>query len=522
MKVAILGASGIIGQHLMISVPEGVEAVFTSRTGGPLFEALNVTDPHTLSLWLDHTKPTVVVNLMGENRPDEVEKNPCAHALINTDAVRWLASWCGANSAHLIHVSSQAVLDPVNAYGRQKVDAEHLLQERRIDTRLWHYNWTIIRPTFILGIRPFPGIGRENPAERMLSGLETYSVCDRSFSVSFAWDIAAQIWRYALEPGNYRRILQVGLQERLTRCDVAALLGCESTPVKHDSLGLAAPRPLDTTYTNSVVGSWSLSNGILRLKQEWGGRKDDDPAYRAQELAAFLRIPYIQCLAKLTSGFGGLHAAVTEDFNRANPQTNEELLNWYRTTDAYLWELTAYHSDPGFNYAGMIKGIIERLKSEGVRDVLCLGDGTGDLTLACAAAGFHPTYTDLVRSRIWCFALARFAMRLGTKWDAAINALGSGSWTPPMLPAVWQYDAIVSLDFLEHVPNVEQWAYAIWASLKPGGLFCAQNAFAMGSGPQGSMPMHLAVNDRFEKDWDPLLFSIGFVQEGSNWYRKPL
>jgi hypothetical protein len=60
----------------------------------------------------------------------------------------------------------------------------------------------------------------------------------------------------------------------------------------------------------------------------------------------------------------------------------------------------------------------------------------------------------------------------------------------------------------------------IYAALRPGGWLMCQNAFACGSGPDGSIPMHLARNDRFEKDWDPLLLSIGFVQESSNWYRK--
>ena len=89
------------------------------------------------------------------------------------------------------------------------------------------------------------------------------------------------------------------------------------------------------------------------------------------------------------------------------------------------------------------------------------------------------------------------------------------------MPIGCEYDAICSLDFLEHVPNVEDWVLAIFVALKPGGLFCAQNAFACGSGSDGSIPMHLAVNDRFEKDWDPLLTAIGFEQISSNWYRRP-
>ena len=100
-----------------------------------------------------------------------------------------------------------------------------------------------------------------------------------------------------------------------------------------------------------------------------------------------------------------------------------------------------------------------------------------------------------------------------------MSAAMSQEWTPLFEPEA--YDAVVSLDFLEHCVNVTEWIEAIKRTLKPGGLFCAQNAFAIGSGEHGSMPMHLAQNDHFEKDWDPTLFGMGFIQESSNWYRSP-
>jgi len=156
---------------------------------------------------------------------------------------------------------------------------------------------------------------------------------------------------------------------------------------------------------------------------------------------------------------------------------------------------------------------------------LCLGDGIGDLSMILHKSGAAPTYHDLENSLTADFARFRF-------WMYGMSIVESLS--PGWEPGVWhdfeswisgkphpQFHAIVALDFLEHVPNVEDWVEFIWASLAPNGLFCAQNAFNMGSGPTGSIPMHLSRNDHWEKDWDPLLFSLGFVQESSNWYRKP-
>ena len=82
------------------------------------------------------------------------------------------------------------------------------------------------------------------------------------------------------------------------------------------------------------------------------------------------------------------------------------------------------------------------------------------------------------------------------------------------------YDAVVSLDYLEHLPNVEAWTAAIKSSLVPNGIICCQNAFGIGSGPSGSLPMHLPSNDRFEKDWDPHLASLGIRQLSPQLYQR--
>ena len=102
------------------------------------------------------------------------------------------------------------------------------------------------------------------------------------------------------------------------------------------------------------------------------------------------------CREILSQGFGPLHNAVSDDFRKANPKTDAELLDWYRTTEAYIWELSAYHEDPGFNYAGMVNGIAHTLNRaigtdiEG--DVLCLATAQAMQRSPCtglACARYH-------------------------------------------------------------------------------------------------------------------------------------
>jgi dTDP-4-dehydrorhamnose reductase/SAM-dependent methyltransferase len=563
LKVAVLGCGGIIGQHMLISVPESVEPLFVRKHPFPLSHALDLEDWDTTKEWLDREQPHVIVNLAGESRPDVVERDMGAYQAINAMLPERLAEWCDVSDSHLIQVSSQAVFDGnsgpyephrlashthVNCYGVQKAAAEYAIRTASF------LNWTIVRPTFVLGIRPFPALGRENPAESILSGTQKWQVDNRWFSVSFAWDVAEMLWKMAqLRPKG--RILHCGNPERLSRYELARKLNPDAwfEAITHEDFvaeygPLVAERPLDTTYKDAFFET-PLDEGLELLRDCWKQRATDGMSYRAAELSAFLHLPVRTCVQKLAVGFGPLHNAVTEDFRAfmGDPLDNGrigsplDLLDWYRNTEAYLWELTAYHCDAGFNYAGTCEGVITRLKGDRQQKidsgpvlcvgdipiapiieltpyrVLCLGDGVGTLTIKMKEAGFQAMYHDLMDSRTAAFALARFAMRFK---DDTLACLTAGF--DPGGPHITPFDAIVSLDYLEHVPNVEDWVRAIFAALKPGGLFCAQNAFAIGSGPEGDMPMHLSVNDHWEQDWDPMLARVGFVQEAPQWYRKPL
>ena len=170
--------------------------------------------------------------------------------------------------------------------------------------------------------------------------------------------------------------------------------------------------------------------------------------------------------------------------------------------------------DPGFNYAGMCQGITTRLADENRRNVLILGDGIGTLTMKCREAGIAAVYHDLADSRTMQFA----KHRIGSEEFYFCHNL-SIDWNPPALTKDF-YDAVISLDFLEHVTDVEKWTRFVYGTLRRGGLFLAQNAFACGSGPDGSIPMHLARNDKYEKEWVPLLNNVGFGGGIGNWWAK--
>lgn len=518
MKVLIFGASGIIGQHMRLCVPAGIEPVWYRREADPITKGADLEDNDQTYGALYGEMPQVIVNLAGYSDVDAVERDPERSRQLNTFTPDVIADWATGHNAKYIHVSSQAVFGgrasrgeppyyrdspraPLNKYGEQKAEAERLAQAR---------NAVIVRPSFVLGIRPLPHVGRQNPLEAMLDGQQK-QVADRWFSPLMAWDAAELIWdavQFA-QPGEIR---QLGIPQGFSRYEIASLLRKDYyEPVHHGDFPGLAERPENTTYADGKFKR-SLETGLyeaVRGREEWQDR--------VTELALFFGMRFDEALQKFACGFLHHHENVSKDFRAADTSTHAGLLDWYRRTQAYIWELSVYHEDSGFNYSGMVSGIVERLKSEGAKTVLCLGDGIGDATLAFHRAGMRAVYHDLAGSETARYAAFRFWRQTGERLPLHLT----GDFRPPMeLHPYGPFDAVVSLDFLEHVPNVTEWTDFIRAALKAGGLFCAQNAFGLGSGPQGSMPMHLAENDRYEKDWDPLLAALNFTQESSNWYRR--
>lgn len=510
MRVLVLGASGIIGQHMRLCMPPGVEPVWHRRTADRLHVGADLTDRRALARLLHDTWPDVVVNLACEGRVDVVERDASATEYINAQLPAVLAGWAKNARRHLVHVSSQAVFDgwtgpfgpesgtgPINAYGRQKASAEVAMKGNGA--------CTLVRPTFVIGVRPLPHVGRTNPAEDMLAG-QRRQVHDRWFSVLFARDAARLIWDAATRrPGGRHHL---GNPEALSRYSCARRLGCPAEQASHDDFSGAAPRPVNTAYRDSLWLS-GLDEGFRQIMSDWNGTTE-----AAREIALFLGISEAAAQMRLDRGFGAAHAAVRAEFERARPADDDRLLAWYRATEAYIWELTAYHLDRGFNYAGMMHGIAVRLEQLGARRVLCLGDGIGSLTIELTRRGLEATYNDLAGSRTAAFADFRFWRRFGKQMPSVL----SPGWAPA-LGEPGQFDAVVSLDFMEHVVNVPEWVRAARAALRPGGWLVAQNAFGLGSGDHGSIPMHLARNDRYVTEWDSLLAAEGYRQESSNWYQ---
>lgn len=235
---------------------------------------------------------------------------------------------------------------------------------------------------------------------------------------------------------------------------------------------------------------------------------------RADEIAEFLNLPLADVVDRLEKGFHHNHALVAEGFRKVPHTTEAELLDYYRNTEDYIFELSTFHMDEGFNYRGFCEGFVGMFRAHQAKDILVLGDGIGDLSLALHGAGFNVTYHDLEGSRTSEYAQFR-------AWRAFGNDVPKCLWTEGFHPEFGraEWDGICATDYLEHMPNVEEWVEAIVRGLRPGGLLGAQNAFNCGSGEDGSIPCHLSENDKWEHEWAPFMGSQGFHQIADIWWQ---
>jgi len=200
------------------------------------------------------------------------------------------------------------------------------------------------------------------------------------------------------------------------------------------------------------------------------------------ELAAYLNQPVEWVESRCRTAAAELAQAWCE----AAPATAADVAAFYRQADAYLYDLTWWHTLSEDDSALIQVEALETALAYRARSALDFGSGIGSLGLLMARHGLSMTLAE-INPRLNDYARWRFDRR-GLKAQF-LDLPASGALTDVSLVRE-SFDLISAVDVFEHLPDPRAALAALSAALRPGGALFIH----LPSAPDPARPMHLWHN----------------------------
>jgi 2-polyprenyl-3-methyl-5-hydroxy-6-metoxy-1,4-benzoquinol methylase len=142
----------------------------------------------------------------------------------------------------------------------------------------------------------------------------------------------------------------------------------------------------------------------------------------------------------------------------SNESAPAEVLEFYRTTKSYLFDLTTFNSE--YPHIATLEALVEMARKRGFTKVLDFGSGIGSVGLYFARNGMEVTLAD-VSEPLQDYVAWRFKVR-----GLELKLLNLNR---EQLPED-TFDVVTTFDVLEHLPQPADALRALAASMKVGGL----------------------------------------------------
>jgi dTDP-4-dehydrorhamnose reductase len=210
MKIFVTGANGFIGFYIVKKLLEQSYTVIATGKGIcriPFFDypnfiyaEMDFTDPYSIDAAFEKYQPEAVVHCGAMGKPDECEQNQAQAYMVNVEGTVHLLVNAEVFKSLFVFISTDFVFDgkkgmykeddernPVNYYGRTKMDAEDAVME-------YEFDWSILRTVLVYGK---PQAGRNNILTIVKGKLEKgegYNVFDDQVRTpTYVEDIAAAV-----------------------------------------------------------------------------------------------------------------------------------------------------------------------------------------------------------------------------------------------------------------------------------------------------------------------------------------
>ncbi len=295
--VLVTGGTGLLGKGMEETLPSGWRIVSLHQrdyevTGSKAKHlVLDIRDKRAVDRLFEKRKFDAVVHAAGIASVDYVENHYAESLESNIVGTLNVTSACRRADTHLIYVSTNAVFDgtkapyretdpvnPVNKYGRLKVECERLVQET-----LKH--WTIVRPILMYGWNH--AVTRPNPAtwiyEKLMRGESVSMVTDVHENPLYNISCGRALW--AAIAKRPKGIIHLAGKDSVDRREfalaVAEAFGLDASLVKgvtSKAFPGIAKRPKNTTFVTARmerelgVKPMGLREGLAAMKAAMAAR----------------------------------------------------------------------------------------------------------------------------------------------------------------------------------------------------------------------------------------------------------
>ncbi|HPR33006.1 MAG TPA: dTDP-4-dehydrorhamnose reductase [Prolixibacteraceae bacterium] len=270
-KILVTGANGQLGNEIrrLCKTFPGLEFIFTD------VDMLDITNPDAVSVFMEASKPAIVVNCAAYTDVDGAEDNVKLARKVNALAPQVLAAACAMQNAFLIHISTDYVFDgetsvpyveddvtnPLSVYGSSKLEGEEKIKTVFDDYLIIRTSWMYSEYGHNF-LRTMLALGKERERIEVVD--------DQLGSPTYARDLANCIIdiiiKSILNPQAYLPgIYHYANQGSCTWCEftreifkIAGINSCEVVPVSTEQYPTKAKRPrysvLDTTKVREAFG----------------------------------------------------------------------------------------------------------------------------------------------------------------------------------------------------------------------------------------------------------------------------
>lgn len=260
MKFLITGAKGQLAGEFLKVMENNISCKVIALDKGKL----DISDLSSVSEALSFYKPDIVINCASYNYVDKAEEDFDVALRVNALGPKNLASACRKYNIFLVHYSSDYVFDgkkeyfyteqdipnPINKYGKSKLEGERLLKEEIDDFLILRVSWVF-------------GEGKQNFLYKIREWAEKQDilriVCDQISIPTYTEDIV-KITLHAIEAG-LKGLYHLTNSGYASRYEVARFFAEKAglnkliIPVCSDYFNTKAKRPYFSAMSNDKISS---------------------------------------------------------------------------------------------------------------------------------------------------------------------------------------------------------------------------------------------------------------------------